>query len=416
MLIFSIILLLLLLGFSAFLSCSETALFSLPSFTIRKYRHSSKYQKQLVATLLHHPTDLLVTIMMLNVCANILIQNVVSSLFGQVSSAWFKIGVPLFLTLFLGEILPKSLAIAQNERFALFVSPYIAFARWFFSPIRRILTWITSFLSRVFFFFFEREKAMSPKELEHILHQSKNKGVMQQQEVDLIKGFLDLQNSTVKEHLRPREDILFYDVQEPVERLLDLMVQEQCSRLPVCDGGLDCVMGIISVRRFFFYTKQIKTAHDVKTVLKKPFYVPESSSASSLLEEMRARQESFALAVDEYGFVTGLVTQEDLIESVIGEIIDRRDHKDRKYRRSGKDVIIASGKLELLDFEGIFGERLLSGDAVTLGGWLIEQMGDIPKTGDKYVTDQFLFSVVSAEPNRVRQVYVRKRTVGQREK
>lgn len=348
--------------------------------------------------------------MMLNVFANILIQNVISSLFGTISSLYLKVGVPLLLTLFLGEILPKSLAIAQNERLATLVSTYIALARTILSPIRKVLTNTTSLLSRFLFFFLKSEKAISSEELEHILHHSEKKGVMQEKEVDLIKGFLELQNSLVKEHVRPREEILFYDIQKPIAELLQLMKKEECSRLPVCDGDIDHVIGIISVRRYFFYAHQISGVSDLRKILKKPFFIPESSSASSLLEQMREKQENFALAVDEYGFVSGLVTQEDLIEGVIGEIADRRDHKEKKYTRSGKDVIIASGKLPLLDFEDVFEERLVSrSGAVTLGGWLIEQMGDIPKTGDKYVNDQFLFSILLAAPNRIQRVYVRRR-------
>ena len=128
---------------------------------------------------------------------------------------------------------------------------------------------------------------------------------------------------------------------------------------------------------------------------------------------MRERQEHIAFAVDEYGSISGLITQEDLMESVIGEILDRRDHQKKKYTRSAKDVIIASGPLELSELEDIFDERLISkNNVVTLGGWLIEQIGDIPKTGDKYVTDHFLFSIVAAEPNRIRKIYVRKKQKG----
>ena len=409
----SIFLLVILLGFSAYLSCSETALFSMPSFTVKKYQRSKDLKKKQTAKLLHSPTDLLVTIMMLNVVSNILVQNVVSSLFGSLSSLFLKIGLPLILTLFLGEIIPKSLAIVHNEKIASIVTPYISFARWVLSPFRIVLTKVTSVLSRVMFFFLRREPAISPLELEHVLKDSKQKGIMEEKEVELIKGYLELQNSFVKEHSRPREEILYYNIQDPIEKLCTLMTKEECSRLPVCDGDLDHILGIVSVRRYFFYAPKINNTRDLQKILKKPFYIPESSSAASVLEQLREKQENFALIVDEYGSVSGLVTQEDLMESVIGEIIDRRDDKEKKYTRSGKDVIIASGKLELTEFENIFGIKLVSStNAVTLAGWLMEQMEDIPKTGDKYVTDLFLFSILAAAPNRIRRVYVRKRTKG----
>ena len=112
--------------------------------------------------------------------------------------------------------------------------------------------------------------------------------------------------------------------------------------------------------------------------------------------------------VDEYGSISGLITQEDLIEKVVGEIADFRDAKSL-YTRSGENVIIASGKLELSQFAEIFGIELFSKEnVVTLGGWLIEQLGTIPQTGTKYATDQFLFYVLAADPNRIRRIYVRK--------
>jgi CBS domain containing-hemolysin-like protein len=123
---------------------------------------------------------------------------------------------------------------------------------------------------------------------------------------------------------------------------------------------------------------------------------------------LREKSAPLAMVVDEYGIISGLVAQEDLIEQVVGEIADLRDEKNL-YTRSGEDIIIASGKMEIAEFEPIFGIALRSREhAVTLGGWLIEQLGSIPQTGTQYATDDFLFYVLAAEPNRVRRVYVRR--------
>jgi CBS domain containing-hemolysin-like protein len=123
---------------------------------------------------------------------------------------------------------------------------------------------------------------------------------------------------------------------------------------------------------------------------------------------MRERGESLAIVVDEYGSISGLISQEDLIEAMVGEISDRRDAKSR-YTRSTDDVIIASGKLELSEFREIFGIPLKTHENIlTLGGWLIEQLGDIPTPGTKYANDQFLFYILAADPNRIRRVYVRR--------
>jgi putative hemolysin len=402
-----ILFLLVLILFSAFLSGSETALFSLSSFTVKSYKHDSDTRKKLIHHLLQNPRELLVTIMMLNIVANVLVQNTVSSLFGDFSSWALNVGVPLVLTLFLGEIIPKSLALPNNAWVSYRVAPIIAFLARVFGPLRTRLTHLTSYISRFLFPFFRKDREISSDELEHALKASRAKGVMNSDEAEIFSGYLDLQDALVKELMRPREEILYYDIEDPLSKLLSIFTEQECSRVPVCEGSLDNLMGMISTRRYFFYSERLETAKDLKRILKKPFFIPETTKALNLLRQLREKKESIAMVVDEYGSISGLITQEDLIEAVVGEISDRRDIKNR-YTRSGEDVIIASGKLELKEIEDLFDVTLKSEtNAVTIGGWLTEQMGDIPQAGTKYVTDDLLFYVLASDPNRVRRVYIR---------
>jgi CBS domain containing-hemolysin-like protein len=176
----------------------------------------------------------------------------------------------------------------------------------------------------------------------------------------------------------------------------------------VCDHDLENIKGILSAGAFFLEQPNIKESIQLLPLLNKPYFVPEITKAFNVFQVMREKSAHLAIVVDEYGTISGLVTQEDLIEKVVGEISDRRDIKSL-YTRSGEDIIIASGKMEISEFKDIFGIPLLSKEhAVTLGGWLIEQLGSIPQTGTQYATDEFLFYVLAAEPNRVRRVYVRR--------
>src|SRR5476649_978420 len=134
---------------------------------------------------------------------------------------------------------------------------------------------------------------------------------------------------------------------------MHLFVDQECSRIPVCDKGLDQLIGVVTSRLFFLHRESIHTVEDLKKNLEKPFFVPETVAAKVLLRQFYDRQESFAIVVDEYGSVSGLISLEDLVETVIGEIADRRDEKNL-YTLSGDDVIIASGKMELADLEKIF--------------------------------------------------------------
>lgn len=392
----------------ACIAASETALFSLSLMRVKAYRHNADKRKQLVAALLMRPRELLVTIIIVTIVLNILVQNTVAKIFADVPSWGLNVGLPLALTLVFGEIIPKSIALANNDRIAYRVAPMLNWLSRLLGPVRIALLYITDFVSRCLFFYLKKEEDISIDELQHTLKTSRLAGVLNEDEAELVNGYLKLKESSVKELMRPREEVLYFDIEEPISKLVHLFVDQECSRIPVCKESLDNFLGVITSKRFFLQRESFNKSEDVLPVLRKAFFVPETTDADLLLKQMYEKQESIAIVVDEYGSVSGLISLEDLVEVVVGEIADRRDEKSR-YTRSGEDIIIASGKLELMELEDIFGIALSSeNNMVTIGGWLTEQMGDIPKTGAKYVTENFLFHVLSADPNRVRRVYIRR--------
>jgi magnesium and cobalt exporter, CNNM family len=392
---------------SGFFSGSETALFSLSSMTMRRYKRGSRVER-LIARLLSRPRDLLVTILMMNVLVNILVQNISANIFEQFPGWLLKVGLPLLLTLLFGELIPKSVALPNNQKMAKVVAPPINLFHRILSPLRRLISRITANVSGITFFFLRRTPEISRQELENSLRASQAEGVLLPEEADLLKGYIALQDAVVKELMRPREDLLTYDVGEPLEKLTNLFSHQECSRVPVLEGSLDNIKGVVEASDYFLLRHEIRSSGDLNKILVRPFFAPESMHARALLEKFAQRHESLAVVVDEYGSVSGLITREDLAELVVGEIADRRDEQ-RLHRRSGDDVVIASGKLELADFNDTFGVNLVS-DAgqVTLGGWLTEQLGELPKVGTKLERDGFLFHVLAADPNRVRRIYVRR--------
>ncbi len=411
---FLITLLVVFIIISGFISAAQTALFSLSSMKIKGYLQSSESRKQIIASLLSRPRDLLVTLLMVDILANVLAQNIASSLFGSLqgfseATEWgLKVGVPLALTLVFGEILPKSITLPNNEKVAHVVAPAVLLNMRVFGPVSRFMSRIASYLSRALFFFLKQEKPISTEELQALLKTAKVHGVLHPDEIELVDGYLWLQDVSAKELMRPREDMLFYDLNDPLTRLVHLFVDQECSRLPVCDEDLQNTKGIITAKDFFLHRNEIKESKDLIPLLKKPFYVPESIPGKVLLRELARKKRAIALIVDEYGAITGLISREDLIEVVVGEITDRRDQK-KHYTRASQDVIIASGKLDLLKFEELFGVTLVSeNNMVTIGGWLTEQIGDIPKNGAQYKTADFLFQILAADPNRVRRIYIRR--------
>lgn len=389
-------------------SAAETAMFSLSSMQVKTFRKDTDPRKRLVAFLLSNPKDLLVTLIILIVIISLVIQNIVSTMFQENASWFLNVGIPLCLNLILGEMIPKSLALPNNVWISCKTAHMLSRLRKLLLPVRIVLITVTNWVVNFLFFFLQKEREISTDELQHALKTSKEMGVLNPDEAELIRGYLYLQDSTVKEWMRPREEVIYLDLDEPISKLLHLLVDQECTRIPLCDGSLDKMLGIVSSRLFFLHRPQIAETKDLLTILKKPFFVPETMQADLLLRQLYEMKESLAVVVDEYGSISGIIALEDLVEVVIGEIADRRDEK-LSYSRSGKDIIIASGKLELSEFTSIFDVHLESeNNMVTLGGWLTEQLGDIPKAGAKYESDGFLFHVLAADPNRVRRIYVRK--------
>lgn len=404
--IFIYLLLLIFLLASSITSAMETAFFSISHYKVLNYRYDKDPSKRRIYYLLQNPKQLLVTIIMLNIICNVLIQNFISNLFGNFG--WvLKVGLPLALTLFIGEIIPKSLALPNNVLISRRLSKFILVIQKLLSPFRIFLTWITNYVSRFLFFFLKNEKPLSLEELELILETSKEKGILQSEEKKFIKGYLDLKKATVKEKMRPKDEIIYYSFERDLSYLFHLMKEKKYSKIPITSENLDSIEGVLSLEDYFNHFKFIDEKEDLLKYLTKPFYVPETMNALSLLNEMRQKDEDMAFVVDEYGQVLGLIVQEDLIETVIGEVNDLKNQM-KKYTQSGENVIIASGKLGLDEFEEIFHKKLeAEGNIATIGGWIIERLGDIPVVGDTYTTDDFFFYILAADPNRIKRMYIR---------
>ena len=206
----------------------------------------------------------------------------------------------------------------------------------------------------------------------------------------------------------PKEDILFYELSQPLSKLLHLFIEKDCTRVPVCRGSLEHVLGVITSMDYFLHQDALLNGDDLIKYLEKPFFVPVTTSARVLLKRMDAANLILAFIVDEYGSITGLISREDLIEVVVGHIEDEKDLHPL-FITSGESEVIASGKWELSEFNEYFHTQLTSkSHNVTLGGWLTEKVGDIPKSGMKTELDGFLFQVLAASPKRIIRLFIRK--------
>lgn len=392
----------------AYVSAAETALFSLPRQKLKSFEKDPDVKKQIVYQLLLKSRDLLVTIFMLNTLFNVLLQNVISNFVGAYASLWLKVGIPLALTLVVGEIIPKYYGLQNNLTLSLKVAPVIQVMQEALGPIRRFVVYITTPISRALFFFLKKDETLTREEIDQVVKASEKQGTLTSDESQFISGYLDLQESEVRELMWPREDIISFDISQPLSKLTHIFTDEECSRLPITKGSIDSTIGIIDAYTFFTYQHEIKKTSDLIPFSKKPFYVPETTIARNLLKKMQKEENEFALCVDEYGSITGLITREDLLEVVVGQIIDSRD-QEQSYSLASEDELIASGKMELIEFNDLFDAHLESENGlVTLGGWITEQAGDIPKPGYKIEKEGFIFQVLASSQTKVDRIYIRR--------
>lgn len=405
--LFLILAVLLLTFASGWCSASEAALFSLSSMKIKSLKNSDNYRERLIAKLLSQPRDLLVTIFLLNTLVNIVLQNVVSHAFMDRAGWLTVIVLPFALLLIFGEIVPKYIGIQNNVSFSKRVAPSLAFLQNIFYPVRKFIIYILSPISRIFFFFLKKDADLSRDELFHVLRKSEEAGVLNYEERQLVWGYVNLQDTIVREIMRPRQDILYYNIQEPLTKLIYLFVDKQCTRIPVCEKNIENVLGIIDAKQYLIHRSDINEPKDLHNFLRRPFYIPENTPSRTSLKRLDESGQEIALVVDEYGSISGLITYEDFVEVVVGKIRDSRDQK-AIFTIAGKNEIIASGKMELEEFNKLFDTNLQSETMVTLGGWLTEHLGEIPKSGTKFESENCLFQVLSADPNRIRRLYIRK--------
>lgn len=411
MILFLLVLAIILLTLaSAFFSCSEVAFFSLPASKVRSFRSHSDSKKQRVGHILMRSKSLLVTVFMYNTIVNVLLQNTSSELFSSPTAGWMlKVGLPLVLVLFIGELIPKYIGLIHNEKLAVLFAPAIEWLEWVITPLRVLVTRVAYTLSRLFFFFLKAESPLSKDELAHILHSSEGKGILHKDEAELIYGVLSLEEKQINELMRQRSEMPVYDIEEPISKLIYLFSDQRLSEVALFEMPQEKMLGIIRARDFFMKRAEVTCGRDLVKILRKPFYVPETTNASALLQQLRVQNTDSAWIVDEYGTTCGMVTEQDLLAEVVGVSAKSSDEKP-EYEKISADTIVASGTMPLDDVRDLFDVKLESEHhMVTIGGFITEKLGTIPAAGTELVEEPLFMRVLSSDNTRIRKVYIQKR-------
>lgn len=405
---------LILLAFSAFFSGSETALFSLSHIKARKFQSDKRARPRLVATLLSHPRRLLITLLIGNMLVNIFASTLSASLFrktgafGNVSDV-ISVLVMTTLILIFGEIAPKTYAIQHTEKMALAVAPLVNAFSVVVRPIRIILKSVADAIISVLTRAVKAEQTeASEGELKLAVKLGVTQGLLDSQEEAMIHGLFEIETGRVREMMKSRAEIFSLELSTPTDQIRAAFVDKKYTRVPVHSGDIDNVLGLLYAKDLLFASPAELEKSGIRPLLRPVYFVPETMPANRLLKEFRARATHFALVVDEYGSISGLITMEDVLQSLIGKlgVAERLAGEQVRFH---EDTGVVSARMPISEFNDLLSAAITDELNVTIGGFLTHEMGKIPQAGEVFETDDIRFEIKKASKNRIEEVLVQRK-------
>lgn len=394
--------------FSAFFSAAETAIFSLTKIDkkqIAKERFS--IFSKLILYHLEHPRQTLATILIANLIVNTLLAAIVTLLiFESLGPSYIGVGVSIFtvLLIFFGEILPKTFAVKNNQKLA----RAFAFPLQIFVILLAPLRWLVRLAADKILGVFVRDKKehsdnISQDEIKTLVKIGEEEGVLDSQERYMLQKLLELGERPVKNIMTPRTDLAALNIDDPREKNMEMIRKYHFSHFPVFQGTIDNLVGVVLVQEYVLQGEK-----SLQEVLMQPLYVPEVKRIDDLLAEFREKNQGFAVCLDEFGGTAGIATVEDILEEIFGEFYDEYAKVENPIRPLAHHEYIVEAKLALADFNEFFSMNLKAADATTVGGFILEKIGELPEKGRtvKFPECDFVIHEVIRQ-RRIRSVIVR---------
>jgi len=412
-LLLGIVVILVLLFFSALISGTEVALFSLSQKDIDEATFQNQAKGNLISDLLKKPKKLLATLLIANNFINIAIVIIFSfikeSLFGSIALDWLRfmveVGVVTFLILLFGEVLPKIYANRNNIKFSKMIVKPIATLNYLLTPIsmpmRSIIIYFEQKLSK-------QKSNISVNQLSQALELTSSDDTSDEEQ-KILEGIVSFGNTDASQVMNPRIDLFALEISEKLKEVLSKIVEKGYSRIPVYRDNIDHIEGVLYVKDLL---PHLETADfDWPTLLREPFFVPENKKLDNLLKDFQGMKNHLAIVVDEYGGTSGVITLEDIIEEIVGDISDEFDDENINYSQIDERNFLFEGKINLKDFyriikvdDDLFEEK--KGEAETLAGFILEIIGTFPKKGQKINFDKCIFTIEAVDKKRVKQIKV----------
>lgn len=407
-----IFILIIMLGLSGFFSGAEVALISLTRFKIHHMVEEGKVGSGFVKKLTDNPSRMLTIILIgnnvVNIGASAFATAVVMRTFDSYAVA-IATGIMTFFILVFGEITPKTIAVHNNEKFAQIVAPIIWYLGIIMKPLVFIIEIFTKNFTKVIGIKAKRQQ-ITEEEIINIVNTAEKQGSIKKMEKRLIKNifkFDDLDAYTIG---TPKTDMVAVEAKTPVKEVVKLMISKGHSRLPIYKKDSDHIVGIVHVKDILTHIEGKDKNKSISRYMSKPFFVPDVIKVSRLLREFQRRKGHMAIMVDEHGVITGIVTLEDVLEEIVGEIIDETDLSFPNIKKvPGRKAWIIKGKAPISEVNKKINMRISHRDEYdSLGGFILHKLGRIPIVGDKITHNSFKITIQEKIGQRITRIKVSK--------
>ena len=399
-LVFIIILLLL----SAFFSSAETAFTTVNRIKIRSLIESGSKRAMTVDRIIENKGKMLSAILIgnniVNLSASTLTTSLVISLWGNYATG-IATGILTILVLIFGEISPKTAATLYADTFALAYAPVIRGLMTVLTPVIYIIDKLAGVVLKLLGLDQKNmNQAITEEELRTFVDVSHEDGVIEQEEKEIINNLFDFGESKVKDIMIPRIDMSLIDVESEYLDVINIYKETKYSRFPVYEDNPDNVVGVLNIKDLI--TAPTGQAFNLKSIMRKPYFVYEQKNTSELFREMQKSSISIAIVIDEYGTSVGMVTTEDLLEEIVGDIRDEYDQdEEEEFKQLASHVYRIDAAYKLDDINSEIGCHLESDDNDSIGGYIIEKLDRFPKTGDHFTIDNLEFIIEKASKARI---------------
>ncbi len=394
-------------------AAAEVALFSLSQKDLSDLSQQNPSKHLIINQLLAKPKKLLATILVANnflhIAVVILFSFSLDKVFSMIAIPAVKFLVEVLLVTFLillfGEVLPKVYASRNNKKFACFIAYPLLILNKLLSPISIPLRGLTNFIQEKLG---KQKTNFSIDHLSQALELTSTEDTSHEEQ-KLLEGIVSFGNTDTKQVMSPRIDIFAVEIEETFSDILPKIIEKGYSRIPVYEDNIDHIKGVLFIKDLIPHINS--EVFDWKTLLREPFFVPENKKLDDLLKDFQSMKSHLAIVVDEYGGTSGLVSLEDVIEEIVGDISDEFDEENINYSQIDATNFLFEGKINLKDYYRIIpvNEELFEirkGEAETLAGFILEILGNFPKKGQKIHFENCLFTIEVVDKKRIKQIKV----------